>query len=268
MPSRQNDSFLFHLQYMHLPSSETERYEMANGSHPLALCLQKLCRSFDHSYRIVLGSINDSATCRKLLLDTFFIIFFWTLAEVERRLFISTSRAHVIYWHHTQWVFGSILVWLFSEDYFTLLIRFLYSRNHFSLFSLSLFAVTSLMSLLAVVVTLDVLSACTLKLHDWLDNTEIIIVPYCQGFSIVQNLSERGPTQVSAKGSLMQSKQTLSSFCSRYATTSTHLRLLFQTKILSIRINFSHVAQRNNNCQLTFSGTPFLSFTPVCEQFL
>ena len=144
----------------------------------------------------------------------------------------------------------------------------MYSRNHFSLFSFSLFAVTSLMSLLAVVVTLDVLSACTLKLHDWLDNTEIIIVPYCQGFSIVQNLSERGPTQVSAKGSLMQSKQTLSSFCSRYATTSTHLRLLFQTKILSIRINFSHVAQRNNNCQLTFSGTPFLSFTPVCEQFL
>ena len=227
MPSRLNDSFLFYLQYVHLPSSETERYGMANGSHPLAFCCQKLCRSFDHSYRIVLGSINDSATGRKLLLDTCSVRFFWTLAEVERRLFISTSRAHVIYWHHTQCVFGSILVWLFSEDYFTLLTRFLYSGNHFSLFSLSLFAVVSLMSLLAVVVTLDVLSACTLKLHNWLDNIEIIIVPYCQGFigiSTVQDLSERGPTQVSAKGSLRRNKQILSSFCSRFPKTSTHLR--------------------------------------------
>ena len=50
---------------MYLPSSQTERYGMTNGSCPLAFCLQKSCRGFGHSYIFVLGSINDSDTDRK-----------------------------------------------------------------------------------------------------------------------------------------------------------------------------------------------------------
>ena len=50
---------------MYLPSSETERYGMTNGSCPLVLCLQKSCRGFEHSYTFVLGPINDSDTDRK-----------------------------------------------------------------------------------------------------------------------------------------------------------------------------------------------------------
>ena len=42
----------------------------------------------------------------------------------------------------------------------------------------------------------------------------------------------------------------------------------FKNKILSFRNSFSCVAQKKNDCQLTFSGTPFLSFTPVSEQFV
>ena len=50
---------------MYLPSSETERYRITNGSCPLVFCLQKSCRGFEHSYTFVLGSINDSETDRK-----------------------------------------------------------------------------------------------------------------------------------------------------------------------------------------------------------
>jgi len=43
----------------------------------------------------------------------------------------------------------------------------------------------------------------------------------------------------------------------------------FSTKeIISIRKRFSRVIQKNNNCQLTFSGTAFLSFIPVSKQFV
>ena len=37
---------------MYLPSSETERYGMTNGSCPLVFCLQKSCRGFEHSYHV------------------------------------------------------------------------------------------------------------------------------------------------------------------------------------------------------------------------
>ena len=50
---------------MYLPSSETERYMVTNGSCQLVLRLQKSCRRFEHSYTFVLGSINDSDTDRK-----------------------------------------------------------------------------------------------------------------------------------------------------------------------------------------------------------
>ena len=50
---------------MYLPSSETERYGKTNGSCPLVFCLQKSYRGFDHSYTVILGSINDSDTDRK-----------------------------------------------------------------------------------------------------------------------------------------------------------------------------------------------------------
>ena len=50
---------------MYLPSSETERYGMTNGSCPLVFCLQKSCRGFERSYTFVLGSINDPDTDRK-----------------------------------------------------------------------------------------------------------------------------------------------------------------------------------------------------------
>ena len=43
----------------------------------------------------------------------------------------------------------------------------------------------------------------------------------------------------------------------------------FKNKILFIRNSFSCVAQKKkNDCQLTFSGTPVLSFTPVSELFV
>ena len=50
---------------MYLPSSETERYGMTNGSCPLVFCLQKSCRGFEHSYTFIVGSVNDSDTDRK-----------------------------------------------------------------------------------------------------------------------------------------------------------------------------------------------------------
>ena len=37
---------------IYLPSSETERYGMTNGSCPLVFCLQKSCRGFEHSYHV------------------------------------------------------------------------------------------------------------------------------------------------------------------------------------------------------------------------
>ena len=50
IPSRPVD-FLFSSFDMYLPSSETERYGITNGSCPLVfLCVQKSCRGFEHSY--------------------------------------------------------------------------------------------------------------------------------------------------------------------------------------------------------------------------
>ena len=42
----------------------------------------------------------------------------------------------------------------------------------------------------------------------------------------------------------------------------------FKNKVLSARNSFSPVTQKNDDCRPTFSGTPFLSFTPVSEQFV
>ena len=64
IPSRPDD-FMFSSLDMYLPSSETERYGILNGSCPLVFCLQKSCRGFEHSYTFVLGYINDSDTDRK-----------------------------------------------------------------------------------------------------------------------------------------------------------------------------------------------------------
>ena len=64
IPSRPDD-FLFSSFDMYLPSSETERYGMTNGSCSLVFCLQKSCSRFEHSVTVVLGSINDSGTGRK-----------------------------------------------------------------------------------------------------------------------------------------------------------------------------------------------------------
>ena len=61
IPSRPDD-FLFSSLDMYLPSSETEKYGMINGTCPLVFCLQKSCREFEHSYTFVLGSFNDSLT--------------------------------------------------------------------------------------------------------------------------------------------------------------------------------------------------------------
>ena len=91
-PSRPDD-FLFSSLDMYLPSSETERYGITNGSCPLVLCLQNSCRGFEHSYTFVLGSINDSDTDRKWLLKTFAVRFFGMSAEVERCPFVNTFRA-------------------------------------------------------------------------------------------------------------------------------------------------------------------------------
>ena len=58
-----------------------------------------------------------------------------------------------------------------------------------------------------MVVTLDVLPACALKVHVYIDNSEIDIVPCRQGFigiSTIQDFSERGPVQVIEKGSLVK----------------------------------------------------------------
>ena len=40
---------LFSCLDMYLPSSETERYGMTNGSCPLGFYLKKSCRGFEHS---------------------------------------------------------------------------------------------------------------------------------------------------------------------------------------------------------------------------
>ena len=42
----------------------------------------------------------------------------------------------------------------------------------------------------------------------------------------------------------------------------------FKNKVLSTRNSFSPVTQKNDDCRPTFTGTPFLSFTPVSEQFV
>ena len=47
IPSRPDD-LLFSSLDTYLPSSETERYGMTNGSCPLVFCLQKSCRGYTH----------------------------------------------------------------------------------------------------------------------------------------------------------------------------------------------------------------------------
>lgn len=42
---------------------------------------------------------------------------------------------------------------------------------------------------------------------------------------------------------------------------------IFKNKIPSIGSSFSRVARKNNDCQLAFSGAPFLSFTAVSEEY-
>ena len=54
IPSRTRRFFLFSSLGMYLPSSETERYGMTNGSCLLVFCLQKSCRGFEHSYTLIL----------------------------------------------------------------------------------------------------------------------------------------------------------------------------------------------------------------------
>ena len=73
IPSRPDDFIFFSLSSfdIYLPSSKTERHGIANGSCLLVLCLQKSCKRFEHSYTVVRGSVNDSATDRKWLLKTF-----------------------------------------------------------------------------------------------------------------------------------------------------------------------------------------------------
>ena len=64
IPSRPDD-FLLSSFDMYLPSSDSERYGMTNGSCPLVVCLQKSCRRLEHSYTFFLGSVNDFDTDRK-----------------------------------------------------------------------------------------------------------------------------------------------------------------------------------------------------------
>ena len=110
--------FLFFSLDMYLPSSETERYGMTNGSLPLVFCLQKSCRGFEHSYTFVHGSINDSETDGKCLLKTFAVRFFGMSAEAERCPFVNTFRVR-----HTDAILLLrsiiILFWLLSH-YFLL----------------------------------------------------------------------------------------------------------------------------------------------------
>ena len=85
--------FLFSRFDVYLLSSKTVRYGMRNGSCPLVFCLQKSCGRVEHSYTLVLGSINDSDTDRRWLLEIFAVRCFGTSAEVERCPFVNTSRA-------------------------------------------------------------------------------------------------------------------------------------------------------------------------------
>ena len=124
---------------------------MTTGSCPLVICLRKSCRRFEHSYTVALGSINDSDTDRKWLLKEFSVRFLWTSAEVERCPFVSTFRAR-----HTDALLlsRSMSFWEYSflaflTRFVTLFLNFLYSGKHFSLFSLFLSAIVSLMFLLS-----------------------------------------------------------------------------------------------------------------------
>ena len=101
---------------MYLPSSETERYGMTNGSFPLVFCLQKSCRGF-----FVLGSINDSDTDRKWLLKTFAVRFFGMSAEVERCPFVNTFRAR-----HTDAILLSRSMSFWKYSFFAFLTRLFY----------------------------------------------------------------------------------------------------------------------------------------------
>ena len=51
--SSKPEDFLFSSFDMYLPSSETERYGMTNGSCPPVFCFQKSCKRFEHSYTFV-----------------------------------------------------------------------------------------------------------------------------------------------------------------------------------------------------------------------
>ena len=53
---------------IYLPSSETERYGITNGSSPPVFCLPKSCRRFEYSYTVVCGSVNDSDIGRKCII--------------------------------------------------------------------------------------------------------------------------------------------------------------------------------------------------------
>ena len=62
IPSRPDD-FLFSSLDMYLPSSETERYGMTNGSCPLCFCLQKSCGGFDihiHLFLVLLMILTQT----------------------------------------------------------------------------------------------------------------------------------------------------------------------------------------------------------------
>ena len=84
---------------------------MRSGSCPLGFCLQKSWRGFEHSYTVVLGSVNDSDAHRKCLLKTFAVRFFRTSADVERCPFVNTSKAR-----HTDAILlsRSISFWKYS----------------------------------------------------------------------------------------------------------------------------------------------------------
>jgi len=127
---------------------------MTNGSCLLVFSLQKSCRGFEHSYTFVLGSVTDSDTDKKWLLKTFAVRFFGTSAEVERCPFVNTSRAR-----HTDAILLSRSMSFWKYYFLAFLTRFslyflisciqiFFFFFFLSLFSLSLSAIVSLMSLL------------------------------------------------------------------------------------------------------------------------
>ena len=123
IPSRP-DVWVFSSLDMNLPSSETERYGMTNGSCPQVFCLQKSCRGFEHSYTFVLGSTNDTDTDRKWLFKIFAVRFFGTSAEVERCPFVNTSRGR-----HTDAILLSRSMSFWKYSFLAFLTIFFYFIN-------------------------------------------------------------------------------------------------------------------------------------------